>query len=189
MSQAAPAPENVLVVDDDDAVRRTVRRTLEHAGYHVTEASNVPDAVAALDSALDYIVLDIVLGDRTGLEVAQAAKHLPRPPRMVAITGDASRAMCFSLHAAGIEVLLEKPGPWDLPKVLRDLPPPSAALRQVASNLLGRMHLLPALSEFRWSMLGEALDRCGGDRSLAAERLGITRQALHKATRRPRDEG
>lgn len=60
----------VLIVDDEPAVRCVVRMALERVGYQVDEA----DSHEAVNNALaqrnfDAMVLDIALGDDSGLEV------------------------------------------------------------------------------------------------------------------------
>ncbi len=65
----------VLIVDDEPAIRTFLRRYLQEAGYIVSEAMDVDNALNALDQApVDAVVLDVRLPDpmgwgRTGLEV------------------------------------------------------------------------------------------------------------------------
>jgi len=60
-------PASVLVVDDEPAIRRLLRNTLERAGYAVTEARNGQEALAAAASRPDVVLLDLGLPDRDGL--------------------------------------------------------------------------------------------------------------------------
>jgi two-component system, OmpR family, KDP operon response regulator KdpE len=63
-------PAKILVVDDDTAIRRLLRNTLERAGYHVVEAMNGRAALAA--AATEHpagILLDLGLPDRDGLSL------------------------------------------------------------------------------------------------------------------------
>ncbi|HEY7769095.1 response regulator, partial [Longimicrobium sp.] len=49
----------ILVVDDDDGVRRISRRMLERSGYHVLEAATGPEALdvaASHEGAIDLMV-------------------------------------------------------------------------------------------------------------------------------------
>ncbi|MDR6788425.1 two-component system KDP operon response regulator KdpE [Sphingomonas sp. BE138] len=61
-------PATVLVVDDDVAIRRLLRNTLERAGYAVVEAMNAQAALAAA-GACDAVLLDLGLPDRDGLSL------------------------------------------------------------------------------------------------------------------------
>lgn len=61
-------PAKILVVDDEPAIRRLLRNTLERAGYEVVEARNGREAIALAASELPgAILLDLGLPDRDGL--------------------------------------------------------------------------------------------------------------------------
>lgn len=60
----------VLVVDDDTAIRRLLRNTLERAGYTVVEAINGREALAqAAAEQPGAVLLDLGLPDRDGLSL------------------------------------------------------------------------------------------------------------------------
>jgi two-component system alkaline phosphatase synthesis response regulator PhoP len=71
----------ILVVDDDDNVRRLVSAYLEREGYQVFEAADGAAALRAVElSAPDLVVLDLMLPGTGGLQVARrisAARELP----------------------------------------------------------------------------------------------------------------
>lgn len=110
----------VLLIDDDDAVRRTVRVYLRKLGHDVIEAATVDEAeqLMAVDG-LNLIVTDLDIGGSgTGLDVAAAAP--PQVPLLV-ITGLPETA---PLHrqAAGKHAVLAKPfGPEDFERALERL--------------------------------------------------------------------
>jgi len=61
-------PAKVLVIDDDPAIRRLLRNTLERADYQVVEAMNGREAlVQATAQHPDAVLLDFGLPDRDGL--------------------------------------------------------------------------------------------------------------------------
>lgn len=61
-------PAKILIVDDEAAIRRLLRNTLERAGYQVIEAGNARDALAtAAAEHPNAILLDLGLPDRDGL--------------------------------------------------------------------------------------------------------------------------
>jgi len=79
---------HVLVVEDEESVRRTMLRNLERRGYRVDEARTVAWAVDLCTAdPPDVIVLDINLPDGTGWDVLRglAERGLSRPP-VVAIS-------------------------------------------------------------------------------------------------------
>jgi CheY-like chemotaxis protein len=60
----------VLVIDDEDAVRTLIARILDAAGHRVTQAASAEMAIAAVKSAsesFDLILTDVVLGAEDGL--------------------------------------------------------------------------------------------------------------------------
>jgi DNA-binding response OmpR family regulator len=72
----------VLVVEDEEHLRRILVRNLEQAGYQVQSAATAAAALPLCqDSKPDVIVLDINLPDATGWDVLRgiAARELPRP--------------------------------------------------------------------------------------------------------------
>jgi two-component system KDP operon response regulator KdpE len=63
-------PAKILVVDDEVAIRRLLRNTLEHAGYAVVEAINAKEALVRAGADYpDAILLDLGLPDRDGLSL------------------------------------------------------------------------------------------------------------------------
>ena len=67
-ASAARSRGVVLLVEDDDAVRRVIRAALETRGYAVTEACNAEESRRALEGGLvpDLVVLDVVLPGTSG---------------------------------------------------------------------------------------------------------------------------
>jgi two-component system, OmpR family, KDP operon response regulator KdpE len=70
------APLHVLVVDDEPAIRRFLRTSLDAEGYIVTEAADATACLAALArSRTDILVLDLGLPDIDGLEVIRRLRE------------------------------------------------------------------------------------------------------------------
>jgi CheY-like chemotaxis protein len=68
----------VLLVDDDDTVRRSVRQALEPIGWQVTEAENGQVAVDALATAKpDVIILDLMMPKMDGFEFMERLRGRP----------------------------------------------------------------------------------------------------------------
>ncbi|WP_332690391.1 response regulator [Devosia sp.] len=66
---------HILVVDDDDQVRRMLRRCFEDEGYRVSEAADQPGVDAALATGIDLITLDLNLGGTDGLAIARTVRQ------------------------------------------------------------------------------------------------------------------
>jgi len=82
-SKAPSPPQGVrlLLVEDDDMVRRAVHRMLSRRGFEVFQASSGPEALALVDEGLDRIDLllsDVVMPMMGGCELAQRlSERLP----------------------------------------------------------------------------------------------------------------
>ena len=79
---AAPSAERVLVVDDDDDVRRAMTGILSEIGYTIRECATGAEALGALpDFEPDLVVVDFAMPGQNGAEIAhvirQAAPDLP----------------------------------------------------------------------------------------------------------------
>jgi signal transduction histidine kinase len=68
----------ILAVDDNDALRYSLSRTLQGGGYRVIEARNGAEALELADQSPDLITLDVRLPDVDGFEVCRRLKANPR---------------------------------------------------------------------------------------------------------------
>ena len=99
--------QTILVVEDDQDLRRLFRTALTLAGYEVQEAGDGLEALHKIDhTPPDLVVLDVVLPRMSGLVVQQeiAAHVLTRQIPVVIITGSA-----IELGETGATCLLRKP--------------------------------------------------------------------------------
>jgi len=112
----------ILVVDDDEDTRDVLRRTLEHRGFEVEEATNGQEAMDLLGSIRPRLMLlDLMMPIVDGFEVAEWLRSSPDwvdLPVLVltsATLGDAERA-----RLAGCSKVLEK-GPATLRNLVREI--------------------------------------------------------------------
>ena len=69
----------ILIVDDEPAIRRLVRGAIERAGFGVIEAANAADALAlAHRDGCELVLLDLGLPDRDGIELVPLIKAMDR---------------------------------------------------------------------------------------------------------------
>src|SRR4051795_12142879 len=70
-----PHRPRVLVVDDDKAVRESLRRSLEFNGYDVSLAADGADALAGIAASQpDVVIMDVMMPRLDGLEATRALR-------------------------------------------------------------------------------------------------------------------
>jgi CheY-like chemotaxis protein len=87
--------QTILVVEDDEDLRRLFRTALTLAGYDVIEAADGLEALQRIDRGIpDLVVLDLMLPRISGMVVQQelAAQVLTRQIPVVVITGTPAHA-------------------------------------------------------------------------------------------------
>jgi CheY-like chemotaxis protein len=107
-------PKKVLVVDDEDDIRRLLRRVLVEKGYRVVEASRGSEALQAVrDEAPDVILLDAMLPEIHGFDIVRRIRgsqkygHIP-----IVMVSAVYRGWRFAedlKEAYGVAAFLEKP--------------------------------------------------------------------------------
>jgi CheY-like chemotaxis protein len=102
--------QTVLVVDDDDDIRRVLRRMLEQAGHRVVEAASADAALLSVtgDHPPDAVVSDVLMPGKTGLKFYEelVAKAPSLRQRVVFLTGAASdRGVHDKIEALGVPLL------------------------------------------------------------------------------------
>jgi len=83
---------SVLIIEDDDRIRRIVSITLRREGLEVTEAGSGEEGLAALaERPHDIVLLDLVLPGRSGFEVCREIRRVSTTPViMVTARADSS---------------------------------------------------------------------------------------------------
>ncbi len=78
----------VLVIDDHALTRSAVRAILQQAGHEVRLAADGVEGLRALaEGPADVVVCDVFMPRKEGLETIRELRRLPRPPKVVAISG------------------------------------------------------------------------------------------------------
>lgn len=80
--------KNILVVDDDQQVRKMLRMTLEREGYNVCEAEDGAAAMAIYQAgSVDLVITDIVMPEQEGIGLIMELKNQDSAVRIIAISG------------------------------------------------------------------------------------------------------
>ena len=111
--------KRVLIVDDEEHIRRMIRMTLETAGYQVGEAADGSKALEVLraDSKWDVVLLDQKMPGMDGLQVLQQIKDRGLESSVVMITAFASIELAVKAMKLGASDFVRKPM---TPEILRD---------------------------------------------------------------------
>ena len=115
----------ILLVDDEDSVRRYLRLVLEEAGCTVVEASDGREALERYEEAgglFDAVVSDVSMPRMNGLELARALEARNQLLPILFLTGYASRETAAGLTAQeGRQIVMKPVAPERLLQALRDL--------------------------------------------------------------------
>jgi two-component system cell cycle sensor histidine kinase/response regulator CckA len=88
--------ETILLVEDDELVRRLLRRSLAGLGYQVLEAGNGQDALAVLHacpSPIDLVLSDVVMPDLSGTELVGRVQARSPGTRALFMSGHINHAL------------------------------------------------------------------------------------------------
>ena len=103
----------VLLIEDDAAVRRIVRKMLERGRHEVTEAENGRVGLERLsDSAFDLVITDIVMPEMDGIETLIELRKLYPALKVIAMSGGGRTGNMDLLSSAkklGASAVLHKP--------------------------------------------------------------------------------
>ncbi|MDR3529413.1 MAG: MHYT domain-containing protein [Rhodopila sp.] len=107
----ARAGEQILVVEDDPAVRDYIARTLEGLGYGVLEAEDAVAALSVIDarSDVDLMFIDVGLPGMNGRKLAEMVKRLRPALKVLYTTGYAGMAWTENGTLGRDAVILHKP--------------------------------------------------------------------------------
>ena len=87
---APPGSEIVLLVEDEDPVRKLVRTILEKRGHVVLDARNGREGLAlcvAHQKSIALLVTDIIMPELSGRELAEAARALRPELKVIFMSG------------------------------------------------------------------------------------------------------
>lgn len=104
--------EAILLVEDNEAVRLSVRRLLASCGYRVHEAADGPDAInqfQAHGGAMALVILDVVLPTMCGADVYRELRRLRPDAKILFTSGYSSDAVLDMIPPDAGMYFIEKP--------------------------------------------------------------------------------
>ena len=176
VTTAVPKPR-VLVVDDDKAVRESLRRSLEFNGYDVSLAADGAEALAGIGGiGPDVVVMDVMMPRLDGLEATRALRTAGNDvPILVLTARDAVGDRVEGLDAGADDYLTK---PFALQELLARL---RALLRRVVPQDATGDETL-AFADLSLDIASREVRR--GERSIELTRTEFT--LLEMFLRRPR---
>jgi len=101
----------ILVVDDEENIRKSLKMILEYEGYIFLEAVDGEEALDIVEETvgMDLILLDVKLPGKDGLEVLAEIKKRPYSPEVIMISGHGTIQTAVEATKLGAFDFLEKP--------------------------------------------------------------------------------
>lgn len=100
----------ILVVDDEAAIRDSMRMILEYEGYEVLLAATGEEGVAMAErEGPDLVFLDVKMPGMDGLEVLQRLRHFAEVTPVVVVSGHATISTAVEATRLGAFDFIEKP--------------------------------------------------------------------------------
>ena len=111
MNSGAPKPTSVLVVDDEEAVRKFVERVRRDGGYRTATAADGPEAIAVASQLdrLDILVTDLMMPQMQGDELARRLRQRQPALKVLYLTGYSDRLFKDKITLWEDEAFLDKP--------------------------------------------------------------------------------
>lgn len=181
-----------LLVDDDTLYLEALQRALTRRGI---DCEIAVDPASALDvarrSAPDFALVDLKLGEASGLSLIEPLRAIRVDMRILLVTGYASIATAVEAIKRGADDYLPKPVSADsLQRILLDTQAaPGAPLpERDEDDTLESPTMIP-LHRLEWEHIQQALAETGGNISATARLLGMHRRSLQrKLAKRPGPE-
>lgn len=172
MSQSSNMERLLLLVEDDEAFARVLKRSFERRGYVVLHAGNLDDMnVVLLTHTPTHAVVDLKLsGNTSGLNCVQAL-HAHNPDMLIVVlTGFASINTAVEAIKLGACQYLAKPSNTD------DI---EAAFGHIAGSEPVELSNRPtSIKNLEWERIHEVLVETDFNISETARRLGMHRRTL-----------
>ena len=161
----------LVIVEDDDAFARTLRRSFERRGYQVISAASHDELMALLAAHRPgYAVVDLKLGGTSGLACVKALRATNAAMSIVVLTGFASIATTVEAIKLGASYYLAKPSSTD------DIE--AAFERKEGDPAIPVGGRQSSIKTVEWEHIHQALVEAEFNISEAARRLGMHRRTL-----------
>jgi two-component system, response regulator RegA len=171
-SATMPSDRSLLIVEDDRSFLQRLARAMETRGFVVTTAETVADGLQQVEKAAPaFAVVDMRLGDGTGLDVISALKRRRPDARGIVLTGYGNIATAVTAVKLGAVDYLSKPA--DADDVV-------AALLAIDGKKAEPPENPMSADRVRWEHIQRIYELCGRNVSETARRLNMHRRTLQR---------
>ena len=171
-TEANGSERSVLIVEDDAVFLSRLARAMERRGFAVTIAGSVEAGIAEARTARPgFAVVDLRLGDGSGLDVVSALQEVRPDCRVVVLTGYGNIATAVAAVKAGAVDYLTKPADADAIE---------AALMQRGDGPPTLPELPMSADRVRWEHIQRIYEQCDRNVSETARRLRMHRRTLQR---------
>ena len=163
----------LLIVDDDDVYCSVLKDAFKQRGFDVQTAQDGESAQTLIQhEAVDLAVIDLRLGQTTGLSLIKQVKERNGSAKIVMLTGYASIATAVEAVKLGATQYLTKPVNVD--EIIH------AFEMDVADLTLQPAEQPMSVKRLEWEYMQKVLLACDGNISQAARQLGLHRRTLQR---------
>ncbi len=125
----------ILIVDDEELIRWSLRERLSKEGYDLLEAGTAADAIAQVSSDVDLILLDFRLPDGDGLDVLRTVKDKSPETLVILMTAFSTIENAVEAMKLGAFHYVNKPFNLDEVALLVEKALETSQLRREVRNL------------------------------------------------------
>jgi two-component system response regulator RegA len=169
---AAKPERSLLVVDDDAPFRQRLALAMERRGFEVTTADSMAAGIAEARARRPaFAVIDLRLGDGSGIEVVSALREVRADARVIVLTGYGNIATAVAAVKMGAIDYLSKPADADAVE---------AALLQTEGGLPPPPEQPMTADRVRWEHIQRVFEQCDRNVSETARRLRMHRRTLQR---------
>jgi two-component system response regulator RegA len=179
MNNVTDSRPTLLIVDDDDIFCEVLADAMLNRGYEPATAHSIESALEkASHMEPEYAVIDLRIGEESGLLLAQKLRAQDENTRMVILTGYASVTTAVEAIKLGAVHYLTKPADADV--IL------SALHKEEGDPCIPVSDNPLTVRRLEWEHLQKVLNECDGNISAAARKLRMHRRTLQrKLAKRP----
>ena len=164
--------KSLIIVDDDNPLRDRLARAMEKKGFKVVQAESVEQGINLVNNTPPaFAVVDLRLGDGSGLEVVKRIKTLKEDSRVVMLTGYGNIPTAVAAIKVGAIDYIPKPADADdVENALLAIPGLKA---EPPKNPM-------SADRVKWEHIHRVFELCNRNVSETARRLRMHRRTLQR---------